>query len=68
MSEFIRIQQVFNSRAQAQAFLDSVKREAWPHAWCTQDRRSRLWRVTALLDTSRFDVVSMGSHHTAHGR
>ncbi len=49
MSRVTHIEEVFTTRAQAEAWMERLKPTAWPYIWCLEYPRGR-WRVTALVE------------------
>jgi len=58
MSHLVLVQQVFPTRAQAEAYFDALRERAWPYAWCSQDPQSKCWKVTAFVESGEFKAVS----------
>lgn len=50
MSRVTHIEQVFTSRAQAEAWMKHLKATAWPYVWCFENPCGNRWTVAAIVE------------------
>ncbi len=58
MNRVTHVEQVFATRAQAEAWFENLRAVAWPYVWCIEDGASGRWKVVALVERERTGAVA----------